>query len=296
MIVENPRRLRLQKFLAHGFLIGFLILIMFPFFMVLSISLREGNFSTGALIPQNPTLEHWALALGLDFTRPDGKVITPPYPVLLWMWNSVKIAIATSAGVLTIATISGYAFSRIPFQNRKGLLDAFFILQMFPNVLYLIAIYAIFDSLGNVSKHTGLDSHISLIMVYLSGILMHVWTIKGYFDGVDRSLDRAAQIDGATPWQAFRFVFLPLAVPILAVVFVLVFIGVINDYPVASVLLRSPEKLTLAVGSSFYLNKDQYLWGDFAAAAILAGVPITIVFLIAQKYLVSGLADGAVKG
>ena len=91
-------------------------------------------------------------------------------------------------------------------------------------------------------------------------------------------------------------IFLPLATPIMAVVFVLVFIGVINDYPVASVLLRSEDQMTLAVGSRLYLNEFKYLWGDFAAAAILSGLPITIVFLIAQKYLVSGLSDGAVKG
>ncbi|NVK31069.1 MAG: maltose ABC transporter permease MalG [Gammaproteobacteria bacterium] len=296
MIVEHPTHLFWKKVLAHGFLIIFLVIIMFPFFMVLSISFREGNFSVGSLIPENPTLEHWALALGMDYTRADGTVVSPPYPVLLWMWNSVKIALFTSSGVLAISTISAYAFSRIKFYGRNGLLDAFFILQMFPNVLYLIALYAIFDGLGDVSPLIGLDSQLSLILVYLSGILMHVWTIKGYFDGVDKALNNAASIDGASPWQTFRYIFLPLAIPIMAVVFVLVFIGVINDYPVASVLLRSQENLTLAVGSSYYLNDKAYRWGDFSAAAILAGVPITIVFLIAQKYLVSGLSDGSVKG
>jgi maltose/maltodextrin transport system permease protein len=91
-------------------------------------------------------------------------------------------------------------------------------------------------------------------------------------------------------------VFLPLAVPMIAVVFVLSFIGIINDYPIASVLLRSEENLTLAVGSRLYLNEFLYLWGDFAAAAILSGLPITIVFLLAQRYLVSGLSEGGVKG
>jgi len=132
--------------------------------------------------------------------------------------------------------------------------------------------------------------------VYLSGLTLHIWTIKGYFDNLDPALDKAAQVDGATPWQTFRWIFLPLAVPIIAVVFVLSFIGVINDYPLASILLRSEENLTLAVGSRYYLNEFRYLWGDFAAAAILSGIPITIVFMIAQRFLVSGLSDGAVKG
>ena len=142
----------------------------------------------------------------------------------------------------------------------------------------------------------GIDSHLALIVIYLAGVTLHIWTIKGYFDSVDTALDKAAAIDGATPWQSFRWIFLPLAVPIMAVVFVLAFIGIINDYPIASVLLRSEDKMTLAVGSRLYLNEFRYLWGDFAAAAILSGLPITVVFLIAQRYLVSGLSEGAVKG
>ena len=296
MIVEYPHELRIKKILAHGFLLSFIAVIMFPFLMVVSISFREGNFTIGALWPENATLEHWALAFGLDFVRADGTVVEPPYPVLLWMFNSVKVGLIASFGVLILSTISAYAFSRIWFRGRTALLDSLFIIQMFPTTLAVVALFAIFDSLGEVSPIIGIDSHWSLILVYLSAITLHIWTIKGYFDAVDPALDKAAQIDGASPWQTFRNIFLPLAVPIIAVVFVLSFIFFVNDYPIASVLIRSEEKLTLAVGSRLYLNEFQYLWGDFAAAAILSGVPITIVFLIAQKYLVSGLSEGAVKG
>ena len=296
MIVESPRRLRLQKIAAHGFLIIFLALILFPFAMVLSISFREGNFTIGELIPSDPTLEHWYLAFGLDYTRADGTVVSPPYPVLLWMWNSVKIGLGAALGVLVLSTVSAYAFSRIRFRGKAPLLDSLLILQMFPTTLTLVALFAIFDSLGSVSPVIGIDSHMSLVLVYMSGIMLHIWTLKGYFDNVDSALDKAAAIDGASPWQTFRFIFLPLAVPMMAVIFVLVFIGAVNEYATASVLIRSESQMTLAVGSRLYLNEFKYLWGDFAAAAILSGLPITVVFLIAQKYLVSGLSDGAVKG
>lgn len=296
MIVEHKGTLRTRKILAHGFMLFFLALVMFPFLVVISISFREGNFTVGELIPRNPTLEHWYLAFGLDYTRADGTVVEPPYPVLVWMWNSVKVALIAAFGVLGVSTISAYAFSRIRFRGRAALLDSLFIVQMFPTTLALIALFAIFDSMGDISPIIGIDSHWSLVLVYLSGVMMHIWTIKGYFDSIDPALDKAAAIDGATPWQSFRMIFLPLAVPIMAVVFVLVFIGVINDYPLASILIRSEDKMTLAVGSRLYLNEFKYLWGDFAAAAILSGVPITVVFLIAQKYLVSGLSDGSVKG
>jgi len=296
MIVEYPRQLRIQKTLAHGFLILFLIVIMFPFLMVISISFREGNFTIGDLWPENPTLEHWYLAFGLDYVRADGTVIEPSYPVLLWMFNSVKIGLIASFGVIILSTISAYAFSRIAFRGRAAILDTLFVIQLFPTTLAVVALYAIFDSLGEVSPILGIDSHIALVLVYLSAITLHIWTIKGYFDSLDPALDKAAQIDGASPWQTFIHIFLPLAVPMIAVVFVLSFIFFVNDYPIASVLIRSEDQMTLAVGSRLYLNEFKYLWGDFAAAAILSGLPITIVFLIAQKYLVSGLSEGAVKG
>ncbi|WP_373356041.1 maltose ABC transporter permease MalG [Pseudoroseicyclus sp. CXY001] len=296
MIVERKADLRRKKIAAHAFLIVFICLVMFPFLVILSISFREGNFAVGTLLPRNPTLEHWSLALGIPYTREDGTVVPPPYPVLRWLWNSVKLGLLAGAGVLVISTISAYAFSRVRFRGRGGLLDSLFIVQMFPTTLALVAIYAIFDSMSEVSPVLGIDSHLAVVLVYWSGVVMHIWTLKGYFDSVDPALDKAAAIDGASPFQTFRYIFLPLAVPMMSVVFVLVFIGAINDYPVASVLLRSQDQMTLAVGSRLYLNEMRYLWGDFAAAAILSGVPITAVFLVAQRYLVSGLAEGSVKG
>lgn len=229
-------------------------------------------------------------------TRADGTVIQPPYPVLLWMWNSVKVGMIAAIGIVSLSTISAYAFSRIRFKGRTALLDTLFIIQMFPTTLALVALFAIFDGLGEVTPALGTDSHWALILTYMSGITLHIWTIKGYFDNLDPAMDKAAQIDGASPWQTFRFIFLPLAVPIVAVVFVLSFIGVVNDFPIASVLLRSEDQMTLAVGSRLYLNKFKYLWGDLAAAAILSGRPITMVFMVAQKHLVAGLSEGAVKG
>lgn len=295
-MVEHRHNLWLKKLLAHGFLLCFLALILFPFFMVLSISLREGNFATGGLIPDRPTLEHWVLALGFDFTRADGTVVEPPFPVMLWLWNSLKVSTIASAGILMLSTTAAYAFARMKFKGRGPLLDALLIVQMFPASLAVVAIYAIFDALGEVSPLLGIDSHVSLVLAYISGITLHVWTIKGYFDSIDPALDKAAAIDGASPWQTFRYIFLPLSLPILAVVFVLAFIFMIGEYPVASVLLRETDQMTLAIGARQYLQENNYRWGDFAAAAILSGLPITVVFLYAQRFLVAGLSDGGVKG
>lgn len=296
MMVENKQSLKLRKLITHGFLLSICLLMMFPFFMILSISFREGNFATGSLFPDNPTLEHWALALGFEYTRPDGTIIKPPYPVLLWLWNSIKIGVIASVGILVLSTTSAFAFSRMQFRGKKSILDSLLIIQMFPGALTVIAMYAIFDALGQVVPWLGVDSHPALIISYLSAITLHIWTIKGYFDSIDPSLDKAAQLDGATPWQAFRYIFLPLALPIIAVVFMLSFIYLVNEYPVASVLLHNTEDMTLAVGARQYLYPQKYLWGDFAAAAVLSGLPITILFLFSQRFLIGGMSDGAVKG
>lgn len=106
----------------------------------------------------------------------------------------------------------------------------------------------------------GLNTHGGVIFAYLGGIALHVWTIKGYFETIDGSLEEAAALDGATPWQAFRTVLLPLSVPILAVVFILSFIAAITEVPVASLLLRDVNSYTLAVGMQQYLNPQNYLW------------------------------------
>lgn len=287
---------RIKVLCAHLGLIVFLVLTLFPFLMIVSISLRPGNFAAGSLIPDHISLEHWKLALGIGYADESGRWIDPPFPVLLWLWNSIKIAAITSCIVLLLSTTCAYAFARLRFRGRQLGLNALFLMQMFPAVLSLIAIYAIFDQIGSYVSWLGIDSHGSLILAYTGGIAMHIWTLKGYFDTIPVEIEEAARVDGATHFQAFRLVLLPMAVPILVVVFLLAFIGAIIEYPVASVLLHQEQNLTLAVGSKLYLYTQNYLWGDFAAAAILSGLPITAVFLLAQRYMVSGLTSGGVKG
>lgn len=296
MAMVQEKSIKWRLFGAHAFLIIFIMLIMFPLLMIIGISLRPGNLAIGEIIPSHISLEHWKLALGFDVVNPDGTVTPPPFPVLLWLWNSIKIAVITSIGVLMLSTTAAYAFARFKFKGKTLLLKSMLIFQMFPAVLSLIAIYALFDRLGQYVPALGLNTHGGVIFAYLGGIALSVWTIKGYFDTISISLEEAAALDGATPWQTFRLILLPLSVPILAVVFILSFIGAITEVPVASLLLRDVESYTLAVGMQQYLYPQNYLWGDFAAAAVLSAIPITLVFILAQRYLVNGLTAGGVKG
>jgi maltose/maltodextrin transport system permease protein len=294
MVTGKQNRWRLAA--AHVFLIALIAMMLFPLLAVVSISLRPGNFSTGSLIPETISLEHWKLALGMSVTDAKGNVIQPPFPVLLWLWNSIKIAAIASALIVLLSTTAAYAFARMKFAFKDGILNAMLLLQMFPAALTLVALYAIFETLGRWVPWLGIETHGGLILAYLGGTAMHIWTIKGYFDSIPSEIEESAKVDGATHWQAFHKVLLPMAVPILVVTFVLAFIGTIIEYPIASIMLREEANLTLAVGSKFYLYEQKYLWGNFAAAAVISGLPITLVFLLAQKWIVSGLTAGGVKG
>ena len=296
MAIVQGKSLKYRVWAAHLSLWVFLSLILFPLLMVIAISFRSGNFSVGGLIPTNPTLDHWRLALGFAITNADGSITPPPFPVLLWLWNSIKVGVISSVIIVALSTTSAYAFARFKFRGKSTLLKAMMLFQMFPAVLALVAFYAIFDKMGQYIPFLGLNTHGGLIFAYLGGIALHVWTIKGYFESIDGSLEEAAAIDGATPWQAFRLVLLPLSVPILAVVFILSFICTVGEVPIASLLLSDVENYTLAVGMQQYLHPQNFLWGDFAAAAVLSAIPITGVFLLAQRWLVGGLTAGGVKG
>ena len=294
IVVSKSHRWRV--FAAHGFLLVFLLFTLFPLAMVISISLRPGNFASGSLLPEHISWEHWKLALGMSYTDVDGKLVSPQYPVLRWLWNSVKVATVAGSLMLLLSTTAAYAFARLRFRFKALTLNTIMLLQMFPPVLTLIAFYAIFNALGDHVSWLGIDSLASVVLAYLGLISLHIWTIKGYFETIPSEIEEAARVDGASAFQAFRRVLLPMAVPILAVVFILAFITNIIEYPIASILLVSVDQMTLAVGSNQFLYQQHYLWGDFAAAAVLSGLPITVVFLLAQRWMVSGLTAGGLKG
>lgn len=296
MPMVRSRSERWRLFAAHAFLIALCLVVTFPFLVVLSVSLRPGNFATGNLIPETISFEHWRYAFGLPYQAANGQLVEPDLPVLRWMWNSLKVATLSGIVTLLLSTTAAYALARLRFRGRTQVLTGLMLMQMFPAVLALVAIYAIFDRIGSAFPAFGIDSHWSLLLAYSGGIAMHVWTIKGYYETIPYEIEEAAKVDGASPFQAFRLVLLPMAVPILAVVFLLSFIGALIEYPVASVLLSQQDKLTLAVGTKLFVNDYDFRWGDFAATAILSGLPITVVFVLAQKWMIAGLTAGGTKG
>jgi maltose/maltodextrin transport system permease protein len=300
----KPRqRFKLGKVLAHVCLISIVVLVLIPFLMVTIASLRKGQFPPSAvwLNPDQLSLEHWKFVLGIPYpelvnaaTGETRMIQASPSP-LLWLWNSVVVSSCSSLGIILLSGSAAYAFARMQFKFRGSLLRGLLILQMFPAVLSLVAYYVLLDYIGEHFRLIGLNTISGLVAIYLAGISVNIWMIKGYFDTVPASMEESARIDGASRFQTFVRILLPISAPIFAVVFVLSFIYTMSEYPVASVVLQTSDTWTLAVGANSFLYEQEKLWGRFSALAVLGGVPITVIFLLCQKFLVSGITSGGVK-
>lgn len=222
----------------------------------------------------------------------------PFRPYANWFVNTLFISGTAAIGSVFLSALAAYAFSRLRFTGRRAGLLTLILVQMFPQLLALVAIYALLVEIGNVFPFLGIGSQLALIMVYLGGALgANTYLMYGFFNTIPKELDEAAKIDGATHTQIFYGIILRLAAPILAVIGLLAFIGTSSDFILANIILTSPESRTLAVGLYMYVSTQfGQNWTVFAAGAVIAAIPIVALFLYLQKYIVSGLTGGAVKG
>jgi arabinogalactan oligomer/maltooligosaccharide transport system permease protein len=216
----------------------------------------------------------------------------------MWYLNTMVLALVVAFFTVLIGAGAAYAFSRFRFTGRKVGLMFLLLVQMFPQFLALVAIYLIMAQVSEVFDGIGLDSLIGLGLVYLGGAMgINAWLIKGFFDTIPMEIDESAKVDGASHGQIFWGIILPLSAPVLAVVGLLSVIFTINEFVIASTLLQSPNRLTLAVGlQQFIGEKYSENWGPFAAGALLAAIPVVLLFIFLQKFIVGGLTQGSVKG
>lgn len=217
---------------------------------------------------------------------------------LRWMLNSIIVASVTAAATVLISALAAYPYSRLRFLGRRWGLVMLMLIQMFPAMMMMVAIYTLLKFLGTLFSPLGLDTLGGLALAYLGGgIAFYTWLMKGYFDTIPATLEESAMIDGATRFQTFYMIVLPLAKPVLAVVAILSFIGNFSEFLLAKVVLSDPSHFTYAVGlQTFVFGPYETEWGIFSAAALLGALPMLILFLSLQRYLVSGLTQGAVKG
>jgi arabinogalactan oligomer / maltooligosaccharide transport system permease protein len=215
-----------------------------------------------------------------------------------WYLNSVLIAGFSAAAGMFLSLCAAYAFSRMRFAGRRVGLMALLLIQMFPQFLAVVAIYMIFSKIGDFYPGLGLDTPWGLMLLYLGGALgVSTWLMKGFLDTVPKELDESAIMDGASHAQTFFKITVPLVAPILAISGLLGFIGTINEFLLANVFLKSSNSKTLAVGL-YGLIADQRNanFGMFCAGSLLTAIPTVLLFQYLQRYIVSGLTAGAVKG
>ncbi|MFC8681624.1 sugar ABC transporter permease [Microbacterium ureisolvens] len=217
-----------------------------------------------------------------------------------WTWagNTLLVGGVSSVGAVLMGAAAAYAFSRFRFSGRRAGLTGLLIIQMFPQALAFVAIFLMLLTLGEVVPALGLNSKIALICVYLGGALgVNTFLMYGFFNTVPIEIDESAKIDGASHAQIFWRLIMPLVTPILAVVALLAFIAAFGDYIIAKIVLVSEENWTLAVGMYQWVsNQLASNWGLFAAGAVIAAIPVLVLFLSLQRYIVGGLTAGSVKG
>lgn len=258
-----------------------------PIVFVLSSSLNPNGTLTGS----NALFSK----IGLDsYAR---MLTDPQVPYISWFANTMLIAGITAILTVFLGALAAYAFSRMRFIGRRFGLITIVVVQMFPQLLAVVAIFLLLSAIGDWFPAIGLNTRIGLILVYLGGALgVNTYLMYGFFNTVPQSLDEAAKIDGASHVRVFFTIILPLVAPILAVVALLSFIATVNEFVVASVLLIDTENQTLAVGLTKLVSNPRYAdWSAFSAGAVMAAVPVVILFLFLQKYIVGGLTAGAVK-
>lgn len=260
---------------------------LFPLLYILSVSLNPIGTLTGSN----------QLFRAIDFSNYIRLFTDPDVPYPRWYANSLYIAIITSVLTVLLCALGAYAFSRMRFKGRRFGLATLLVLQMFPQLLAITAIFLLMIQIGDVFPAIGLGTHAGLIMIYLGGALgVNTFLMYGFFNTVPTAIDEAAKIDGAGHARVFFTIMLPLVTPILIVIGLLTFIGIIGEFAIASVILTDPNQQTVAIGLfqlvSGFMSQN---WGIFAAGAVLAALPVMVFFLLSQRYIAGGLVSGSVK-
>ncbi|MGV3712922.1 sugar ABC transporter permease [Pseudolysinimonas sp.] len=293
--VEKPVKERRRPFgrwlreTGWRHLIGVVMIVFagFPLLYVLSASLNP----TGTLVGSNQLFRAVDIGNYLELFT------TPTLPFAAWFANTILIGLVSAIGTVFLGALAAYAFSRLRFTGRRVGLLSLLLLQMFPQLLGVVAIFLLLYGIGEIFPALGLGSQLGLILVYLGGALgVNTYLMYGFFNTVPQSIDEAAKIDGASHTQIFFGIILRLVTPILAVIGLLSFVGTASEFVIASVVLTEPSSQTLAVGLYQLVSSETSKnWTLFSAGAVLSAIPVMLLFVFLQKYIVSGLTSGAVK-
>ena len=288
--IRQSKKRRHQLSIVIRWIIAVFLIIFatFPVVWIVSASFNStDSLASQSLIPPDASLDNYRELLSSEI-----------FPYWTWYWNSIKISTISTFLSISITTLAAYAFSRFRFQGREMMLRGILLIQVFPGLLAMVAVFLMISDIGNFIPWAGLNTHAGLILVYMGGAMgVNIWLMKGFFDTIPRDIDESAMVDGATHWQTFTQLLLPLMRPILIVVGILTFIGTYGDFILARILLKSTEQYTLMVGLQIFTSGQfAQKWGQFTAGALLGALPVMIIYLVLQDYIVGGLTTGSVKG
>ncbi|HLO27682.1 MAG TPA: sugar ABC transporter permease [Anaerolineales bacterium] len=294
--LRSSQRFQKRFSVAVRLIVALLLIFfaIFPVLWIISASFSSSQtLSTQTLIPARPSLINYQRLFGLDPSYTFGDLVYQR-----WIFNSVKISTISTLLSIAITTMAAYAFSRMRFAGRVTILKAILLIQVFPTLVTIVAVYVLVFQIGEIVPQIGLNTHAGLIMVYLGGSMgINIWLMKGFLDTIPRAIDESGMVDGASHFQIFWHLLLPLLRPILVVIGILSFIGTYGDFIIARILLNDVNKYTLMVGLQiFTAGQFDQKWGVFAAGALLGALPIMIIYLALQDQIVGGLTAGAVKG
>ena len=284
---RSRRRKPLSGFTLIGwaFLVFLLLFTAVPMAWMVSTSLKT-SFSAiqqpPVWIPAEPTFEQYRILLSPS--EETGQTF------LRYLRNSIFVSTATTILGVVVAVPAAYAFSRFTFPGRDPLFFSVLVRNMFPVVVFLIPLFILMRRLGLV------DQYASLILTYLTfGLPLSIWLLKGFFDNIPPELERAARIDGATRFQAFRLIVMPLSSPGIIATAIYAFIQGWNEYVYAFTFINSEEKMTMPVGLQKFFTEYASNWPGLMAASFIMSVPVVVLFLLLQRHFVQALTEGAVK-
>ncbi|MGW6394492.1 sugar ABC transporter permease [Streptomyces sp. NPDC055103] len=277
-IQVRGRRSPIASVALHVTLIVASVIAVFPVLWVLLTSLKPAQYATTTDFFKETTLANYTNLLN-------------DTPFLTWFANSLLVAGLTTVIGVFISATTGYAVSRFRFPGKRGLMWTLLITQMFPVAVLIVPIYNIMASMGLLNQPVG------LVVTYLTiAVPFCAWMMKGFFDTIPREIDESGYVDGLTPFGTFWRLILPLAKPGIAVTAFYSFITAWGEVAYASAFMVGDENLTLAGGLQKFVNQYGAQWGPMAAASVLIAIPAALVFLLAQRHLVTGMSAGAVKG
>jgi len=286
-MVDTRRNKRIYGIIKYSIAAVLIVFAVTPFLWIIATSFNASRSLLGAtIIPKVLTFNNYVDLLN-----------NPSLSFGKWMINSLKVTSIAVTLIVALTCISAYALSRFRFKGKKGVMMGILILNIFPGILAMVAIFIMMQQFGNYLPFIGLNTHGGLICIYVAGSMsINVLMVKSYIDTIAVELDESALIEGATHWQVFWKIIFPVIKPMVITVAILAFMSTYGDFVISNLLLKGNDNITVMVGIyQFTQQRFDTNWGIVTAGTIMAAIPVVILFFISQKYIISGLTLGAVK-